>query len=92
MEIADEGGKQADELLTGNWRLSALQRRVLPHCSFSRNLKGMEVYFAPDLQARIDQLVIEAGYAADKLLADAMAETLSSLRKRARFSTTITTI
>jgi hypothetical protein len=33
----------------------------------------MEVHFAPDLQARIDQLVSETGYAADKLLEDAMA-------------------
>jgi hypothetical protein len=33
----------------------------------------MEVHFAPDLQARIDQLVIETGYAPDKLVDDAMA-------------------
>ena len=33
----------------------------------------MEVHFTPDLQARIDQLVIETGYAPDKLLEDAMA-------------------
>jgi hypothetical protein len=33
----------------------------------------MEVHFAPDLQARIDQLVIETGYAPDKLVEDAMA-------------------
>ena len=33
----------------------------------------MEVHFAPDLQARIDQLVTETGYAPDKLIADAMA-------------------
>src|ERR1039458_390155 len=40
---------------------------------FSRTLKAMEVHFAPELQARIDQLVIETGYAPDKLLEDAMA-------------------
>ncbi|MGO9257540.1 MAG: hypothetical protein ACLQU1_14690 [Bryobacteraceae bacterium] len=33
----------------------------------------MEVHFAPDLQAKIDQLVIETGRAPDKLLEDAMA-------------------
>ena len=33
----------------------------------------MEVHFAPDLQAKIDQLVIETGYAPDKLVEDAMA-------------------
>jgi hypothetical protein len=33
----------------------------------------MEVHFAPDLQAKIDQLVIETGYTPDKLVEDAMA-------------------
>jgi hypothetical protein len=33
----------------------------------------MEVHFAPDLQAKIDQLVLETGRAPDKLLEDAMA-------------------
>ena len=33
----------------------------------------MEVHFAPELQAKIDQLVIETGRPADKLLEDAMA-------------------
>jgi hypothetical protein len=33
----------------------------------------MEVHFAPDVQAKIDQLVIETGRAPDKLLEDAMA-------------------
>ena len=31
------------------------------------------MHFAPDLQAKIDQLVIETGCAPDKLLEDAMA-------------------
>ena len=31
------------------------------------------MHFAPDLQAKIDQLVSETGYAPDKLLEDAMA-------------------
>jgi hypothetical protein len=32
----------------------------------------MEVHFTPDLQATIDQLVLETGRPADKLLEDAM--------------------
>jgi hypothetical protein len=36
-------------------------------------LEGMEVHFAPDLQAKIDRLVSETGRTPDKLLADAMA-------------------
>jgi hypothetical protein len=44
---------------------------VLPRCRFSRTLKGMEVHFAPDLQAKIDQLV--------KLLEDAMAGYVAEL-------------
>ena len=39
----------------------------------------MEVHFAPDLQATIDQLVIETGCAPDKLLADAMAAYVAEL-------------
>jgi hypothetical protein len=45
----------------------------LPYTGFSRTLGAMEVHFAPDLQAKIDQLVSETGRAADKLLEDAMA-------------------
>jgi len=33
----------------------------------------MEVHFAPDVQAKIDQLVSETGRTPDKLLEDAMA-------------------
>jgi hypothetical protein len=33
----------------------------------------MEVHFAPELQAEIDQLVVETGLAPDKLVEDAMA-------------------
>jgi hypothetical protein len=36
-------------------------------------LKAMEVHFAPELQAEIDQLVVETGLAPDKLVEDAMA-------------------
>jgi hypothetical protein len=39
----------------------------------------MEVHFAPDLQAKIDQLVSETGYAPDKLVEDAMAGYVAEL-------------
>jgi predicted transcriptional regulator len=39
----------------------------------------MEVHFTPDLQAKIDQLVIETGRAPDKLLEDAMAGYVAEL-------------
>jgi hypothetical protein len=51
----------------------------LPSWSFLRTLGSMEVHFAPDLQAKIDQLVSEAGRPSDKLLADAMAGYVSEL-------------
>jgi hypothetical protein len=33
----------------------------------------MEVHFAPELQARIEQILSETGYPLDELVADAMA-------------------
>jgi hypothetical protein len=39
----------------------------------------MEVHFAPELQAEIDQLVIETGCAPDKLVEDAMAGYVAEL-------------
>jgi len=39
----------------------------------------MEVHFAPELQAEIDQLVIETGRAPDKLVEDAMAGYVAEL-------------
>jgi hypothetical protein len=33
----------------------------------------MEVHLAPELQAKIDQLVIETGYPVEKLIEDALA-------------------
>jgi len=39
----------------------------------------MEVHFTPDLQAKIDQLVIETGRPQDKLLEDAMAGYVAEL-------------
>jgi hypothetical protein len=47
--------------------------RRLPSRGFFPTLDSMEVHFAPDLQAKIDQLVSETGRAPDMLLADAMA-------------------
>ena len=58
--------------------LSPLDRR-LPSWGFFRTLEGMEVHFAPDLQAKIDQLVSETGRTPDKLLADAMAGYVAEL-------------
>jgi hypothetical protein len=39
----------------------------------------LEVHFAPDLQAKIDQLVIETGRPPGKLLEDAMAGYVAEL-------------
>ena len=39
----------------------------------------MEVHFAPELQAKIDQLLIETGYAPDRLIEDAMAGYVAEL-------------
>jgi hypothetical protein len=41
----------------------------------------MEVHFAPELQAKIDQLVAESGRPADKLLEDAMAIYLAEIEQ-----------
>jgi hypothetical protein len=41
----------------------------------------MEVHFAPELQAKIDELVIETGCTPDKLLEDALAGYLAELAK-----------
>jgi|SRR5208337_4087401 len=58
------------------------QRVQLGTCqkrSFSFILKAMKVHFTPDLQAKIDRLVIETGRAPDKLLEDAMAGYVAEL-------------
>lgn len=41
----------------------------------------MEIYFTPDLQAKIDQLVLETGRAPDKLIEDAMAGYVAELEQ-----------
>ena len=43
------------------------------HRRSSSYTRPMEVYFAPDLQSRIDQLVLETGRPANSLLEDALA-------------------
>jgi plasmid stabilization system protein ParE len=45
----------------------------------SVTLKEMEVDFAPDLQARIEELVVETGRAPEKLVEDAMAGYVAEL-------------
>jgi predicted transcriptional regulator len=39
----------------------------------------MEVHFAPELQAKIDQLVVETGCTPDKLIEDAVAGYVAEL-------------
>ncbi len=51
----------------------------MPSLRLFRTLEGMEVHFAADLQAKIDQLVMETGRTPDKLLADAMAGYVAEL-------------
>jgi phytoene/squalene synthetase len=41
----------------------------------------MEVHFAPELQAKIDQLVVETGRPVDKLLEDALAAYIAELEQ-----------
>jgi hypothetical protein len=39
----------------------------------------MEVHFIPELQAKIDQLVVETGYPVEKLIEDALAVYVADL-------------
>jgi len=60
----------------------AILRRFLPRLPpylFSRTLDDMEVHCAPDLQAEIDRLVIETGFAPDRLIQDALAGYVAEL-------------
>jgi len=59
--------------------LSRAEYTNLPQAKFFRIMKAMEVHFTPDLQAKIDQLVVETGRAPDKLLEDAMAGYVAEL-------------
>jgi hypothetical protein len=51
----------------------------------------MEIHFALELQAKIDQLAVETGRALDKLVGDAMAGYVAELVATAKCSTAVTT-
>jgi hypothetical protein len=44
-----------------------------------RNLKAMEVHFAPELQAKIDQLVVDSGCPVEELIGYAMEAYIADL-------------
>lgn len=44
-----------------------------------RTLKGMEVHFTPDVEAKLNALVTETGRAADEFVQDALAGYLEEL-------------
>ena len=46
---------------------------ILPHAIFFRTLKGMEVRFNPDLQAKLDKLASETGRPTGELVEDVVA-------------------
>jgi hypothetical protein len=54
-----------------------------------RNLQAMEVHLAPELHAKIDQLVIETGCPVEKQIEDALAGTFRNLRGPAKCSTAV---
>jgi hypothetical protein len=58
---------------------SARVTRPCPPARLSRTLKAIEANFAPDLQARIYQLVVETGRAPEELVEDAMAGYVAEL-------------
>jgi hypothetical protein len=60
-------------LRTGQGGFPELSSPVLPHCRFSRNLKGMEVHFAPDVEKQLNDLAAQSGRGADEVLQDALA-------------------
>jgi len=55
---------------------------VLPPCLFSRTLKGMEVHFPPDVEARLQQVASANGKDAEQLVRDTVARMLEN---QARF-------
>ena len=55
---------------------------VLPHCRFSRTLKGMEVHFSPDVETRLQQVASANGKDAEQLVKDTVARMLEN---QARF-------
>jgi predicted transcriptional regulator len=60
----------------------ALSSSVLPHCRFSRTLKGMEVHFSPDVETRLQQVASANGKDAEQLVKDTVARMLEN---QARF-------
>gem|GEM_PF-520868 len=63
-------------------RISGAFVALLPHAGFSRTLKGMEVHFAPDTQAQLNQLAASQGKAAEKVVEETVARVL---RQQAQF-------
>jgi predicted transcriptional regulator len=55
---------------------------VLRHFRFSRTLKGMEVHFSPDVEARLQQVASASGKDAEQLVKDTVARMLEN---QARF-------
>ena len=47
--------------------------------SLLRTLKGMELHFTPDIEAKLNALVAETGRAADEFVQDALAGYLEEL-------------
>ena len=64
-------------------RYPALSFLALPHFRFSRNLKGMEVHFSPDVETRLQQVAAANGKDAEQLVKHAVARMLEN---QARFS------
>ncbi|WP_157440049.1 hypothetical protein [Terracidiphilus gabretensis] len=56
--------------------------RVLPLSRFSRNLKGMEVHFSPDVETQLQQVASANGKDAEQLVKDTVARMLEN---QARF-------
>ncbi len=63
-------------------RISGAFVPVLPHCRFSRTLKGMEVHFTPEQETQLSQIATHAGTDAERLVKDAA---LRLLQEEARF-------
>ena len=55
---------------------------VLPHCRFSRTLKGMEVHSSPEVETRLQQVASANGKNVEQLVKDTTARMLEN---QARF-------
>ena len=51
---------------------------MLPHCRFSRTLKGMEVHFSPEVETRLQQVASANGKDAEQLVKDTVARMLEN--------------